>query len=137
MIQNYYNTATMEFFQYMLGNDDWYFPDHNMQMFAAPNKDTLLVPYDFDFSRVVSAVYAHRSDKNTYRGFCHTEEEYELTIDNFNRKKQEILNLYTTTDLLNAESKDHSLRLIRSFYSIINDQKRLKLEILDNCEDDY
>lgn len=137
MIRNYHNTATMEFFQFMLGNDDWYFPDHNIQMFAAPNKDTLLVPYDFDFSRMVSAVYAHRSDKNTYRGFCHTEEEYELTIDNFNRKKQEILNLYTTTDLLNAESKDHSLRLIRSFYSIINDQERLKLEILDNCKDDY
>jgi len=104
---------------------------------AAPNKDTLLVPYDFDFSLMVSAIYAHRSDNNTYRGFCHTEEEYKLTIEKFNRKKQEILNLYTTTDLISEESKDHSLRLIRSFYSIINNQKRLKLEILDKCEDDY
>lgn len=52
-------------FEYMIGNTDWGFVDsRNVYMLKTPGSDKIgLIPYDFDFSGLVSAPYARpRSD---------------------------------------------------------------------------
>ncbi len=133
---NYSSSTLIDLFQFMLGNADWGFPDHNLQVFAAPKKDSLMVPYDFDLSGMVNADYSHLKNENDYRGFCHSQMEYDRVIANFNLRKTEILDLYKTTELLNPANKDHSLGLIEKFYGIINDPTKFKAEVLEKCSSD-
>lgn len=56
-------TALVVMFQYMIGNTDWDLPMHrNVELIRKNNGDKMLVlPYDFDFSGLVSAPYASPS----------------------------------------------------------------------------
>jgi hypothetical protein len=78
-------TALMSVFQYLIGNTDWslltaYNADtccHNVDLFDVEGR-LLPVPYDFDFSGVVNAIYAEpnpnlrikRVTQRRFRGYC-------------------------------------------------------------------
>jgi hypothetical protein len=60
-----YQAALTVMFQYMIGNTDWEIPMlRNVRLVRAPQSGkTLLVPYDFDFSGLVSAPYSSPSSE--------------------------------------------------------------------------
>ena len=135
ILSNYHSTALVDFFQLMLGNADWYFPDHNLMGFAASSQDTLLIPYDFDLSGIVNADYSHMSHEMEYRGFCHSDENYTRIINHFNNKREGIVNLYKNTELLDDENRMNSLRRIETFYAIINDRSKFTTEVVGLCNE--
>lgn len=58
--------ALVVMFQYLIGNTDWDLPMHrNVELFKRNQSDKLLaLPYDFDFSGLVSAPYASPSSES-------------------------------------------------------------------------
>lgn len=138
-IPNYHNPPTMELFQYMIGNDDWAIPDHNMKVFV--NNDSggrIMVPYDFDLSKVVSAEYAYfNGARKIFRGFCRTKKEFITSFRLFNQQKRKIEELYFEFEFLDQDKKDKTLKFIERFYRIINNQERRQVEIFDHCSDDF
>lgn len=61
--------ALVAMFQYLIGNTDWDFSMHrNLQLIRLKDSDKILpLPYDFDFSGLVSAPYASPSSESGLR----------------------------------------------------------------------
>lgn len=135
------NTVAM--FNYMIGNTDWSIPGlHNVKLikeseFGAP----ICVPYDFDWSGLISAPYAVPSEKlgipnvqtRLYRGFCIGEAEFNTLFDHFLSKQSAILDLFTNFELLDEKTRKKSVGYLESFFGIISNPKRRKNEIMGNC----
>ena len=137
-VPNYHNPPTMELFQFMIGNTDWGIPDHNVKVFRSEDDEGhIVVPYDFDLSRLVNASYSFPEDGRVFRGFCRPKPEFEFYFELFNDKKPVIEKLYYDFGLLEAAHKQAALRVIDGFYRIINHEERRKKEIFDRCGDDF
>ncbi len=135
---NYHNPPTLELFQFMIGNNDWGIPDHNVKVFQMHDDEGhLVLPYDFDLSRLVNASYSFKEDRREFKGFCRPAEEFDYYFEFFNDHKPAIERLYHEFDLLEAANKQEALRFIDRFYKIINHPERRKKEILDRCSDDF
>ncbi|MBX2840395.1 MAG: hypothetical protein KTR26_01390 [Flammeovirgaceae bacterium] len=125
---DYQQSTLLSVFQFLIGNTDWFLPDHNMKVMVNQAGDTTAIPYDFDLSGMVNAPYAHQYHnfgmKNIrdrkFMGFCRNESEYKEVFNLFNNKKEEILSLYRQFPHLNEDQKTASLDYIESFYTIIN-----------------
>src|SRR5829696_3251339 len=86
----------MMMFEYMIGNTDFsIYALHNVKLVQRPDKAIHPVPYDFDYSGLVSAPYA-APDRNLmltsvrdrfYRGPCRRQEQIDPYIANFVAKK--------------------------------------------------
>jgi hypothetical protein len=137
-LPNYHNPPTMELFQYMIGNDDWGIPDHNMKVFKLnDNTGNVMVPYDFDLSHIVNAEYAYLDrERKAFRGFCHTKNEFMASFRMFNDKKQSIKDLYDHFDKLDPLKKEQTLKFIERFYRTINSAEKRKTKIFDHCSDE-
>ena len=90
-------------FQYLIGNEDWsaIWPEnnkpccHNMKPLLTAAGKVIPLPYDFDYSGIVDAPYAHAIPPNNdvrrrrYRGLCVTQTDLAETLPLFlNRKRQ-------------------------------------------------
>lgn len=132
-------------FQYMIGNTDWYVGNmHNIKLLKSKNIAELspyVIPYDFDYSGVVNAIYAVPNEQlgiekvtdRLYRGPCFTLEEIEYLLKDFNEKKEEIISLYENSPYLEKYSKREATAFLESFFEIINNPRRIKNEILSTC----
>jgi hypothetical protein len=136
-VPNYNNPPTMELFQYMIGNDDWGIPDHNMKVFKIKNNaGHVVVPYDFDLSHVVNADYAYLDrERKRFRGFCLTKKEYMKSFGLFNSRKEEFRELYDNFEMLDQTKKEQTLKFIDRFYRTINSPERRQTKIFDQCGD--
>ncbi len=127
-------------FQYMIGNTDWNFSKrHNIRLLLCDNDyGPSPIPYDFDYSGLVNAVYAkpHHMMPITdvvqrmlqWRGSV--DEDFSETIALFEAKKEEI---YAVTDNLQGLSKvekDSIHSYIDDFYVSIDSPQKIKGEIL-------
>jgi len=131
-------------FQYFIGNTDWStFALHNVELIRQPDGSYLPVPYDFDFSGAVNAPYAtvdpklsvQRVRDRLYRGFCYPEEEYTKAFTLFNEKKDAIYALYRDPigNLMDKRTVEETLKYFDEFYKTINDSRRARREIIENC----
>ncbi len=142
-----FDTATfdlMALFQYMIGNTDWNVSNlHNIKLISIDNKKwpkPIPVPYDFDYSGVVNAMYAVNEIPGLdnvrdryYMGICRTEKYYMPVIKLFREKKQEIYDVFTNCNRLNAYNKKDVISYLDSFYDIIKDDKYIGKRIYGNC----
>jgi len=139
----YEHMAKLAVFQYMIGNTDWAVTTlHNVKLFTS---DTTLpayaIPYDFDWSGIVNAVYAvplprfgtTSVTERVFRGFCRPMDELKITFEFFNSKKAEIYGLYQNFDLLKESERKRILAYLDDFYRIIGNDKLIKVEFLDAC----
>ncbi|MCK5838642.1 MAG: hypothetical protein KAG99_02280, partial [Bacteroidales bacterium] len=88
---NYKLVNLMAVFLYMVGNPDWSVSLlHNIKIVqTSPYGLPLAVPYDFDYCGVVNTSYAAPAEvlgiaavtERIFRGFCRSEEEFQLTFD--------------------------------------------------------
>lgn len=137
-----------EFFQYMIGNTDWSmlraadeFCCHNGMLVETGDDNLLPVPYDFDASGLVDAPYAAPSEElgidrvtqRLYRGFCRGDDVVAATIADFNRQKDSFYALIDAFPGFTKATRIKTTRYLDRFYETINDPKRRKREIDDEC----
>lgn len=143
--------AMVALLQYMIGHVDWSMtggPEgknccHNFKLLQAKNGQGPIYPvaYDFDFSGLVNASYATPPDgirmrtvsQRLYRGFCHFNDRLPDAIVVIIAAKPDIERLIREFEPLNRSNRDKASRYIKSFFDIINDQKRLQRNIYGRC----
>ena len=139
-----YHDALASLFQYFIGNTDFsIYALHNMELVTQPDGNFLPVPYDFDFSGVINANYATTDPKlaiqrvrdRLFRGYCRSYEDYEKAIGKFNEQKDAIYALYSDPigKRLKPKIVEGTLKYFDDFYKTINDSKRAKREIMEDC----
>lgn len=132
-------------FQYMIGNTDWQVAARqNLKLvklldFKEPNP--YVVPYDFDYTGMVNAVYAVPADvlgidkitERIYWGQCYTREEFKKAIDQHLDRKEEIYALYNEFEYFDNNSRSQSINYLNSFYKIIENDKSWQLIFMKGC----
>jgi hypothetical protein len=139
----YNHMSTLAMFQYFIGNTDWAVSTlHNIKLFAT---DTLqppyAIPYDFDWSGVVDAVYAkpqprfgiEEVSQRLFRGFCRSRAQFTAQFEYFKSKKNTIYELYEHFEPLHQKQKKDALKYYDEFYEIIENDAMVKIEFLDQC----
>lgn len=138
------STRLMSVFEYFIGNTDWSTAGlHNVKLTRDGNAILRPVAYDLDWSGVIGARYARPDPRlpirdvrqRLYRGPCMKAEEIAPIVAIFNSKKAEIYQMYDDFKLLTPDNLKRTKEYFDDFYSTINDQKKLKREILENCQE--
>jgi len=131
-------------FEYMIGNTDWSVPNrHNIALMRLKDSSVApyAVPYDFDFSGMVSASYAKPGEgldienvrQRYYLGFSRTMDEINLAIAEFKKQKNIIYNLVTNFNSLSAGSKKEMLAYLDGFYNVISKPTRIETEFINKA----
>jgi len=137
-------TCLMDMFQYMIGNTDYSIYElHNIIMIGDSSRrfPPIAIPYDFDWSGLVSAIYAvphplintEKVTERVYRGFKKEPAIVARTINIFNMKKQEIYQLFENFELLDDKEKKKSIKYLDGFYSVINDERMVQIEFFEHA----
>jgi len=139
-----FHTCMMDMFQYMIGNTDYSaYELHNIKLIRDETRrlPPLAIPYDFDWSGLISAHYAVpnsrlNTDKVTervYRGFKKRPEIVYYCIDKFNLKKNEIYQLFNDFELLSTKERKHVIKYLDEFYQIINNKRMVHNEFVNGA----
>jgi len=135
----------MTVFQYMIGNTDWSVPSlHNIKLFKTKDPlkfNPLAVPYDFDYSGMVNAVYAIPHEnlsiktvrQRLYMGYCIPEDDLMKVLELFKQNKENFYALVNNFKLLDKNHKDEMLEYLNEFFSIIEKPYNVKAHIIEFC----
>jgi hypothetical protein len=141
-----FDTFVMSLFQYMIGNTDWSVPGlHNIQIIQLDSGTFprhLALAYDWDFTGLVRTRYAvpdYRLRIRTvrdrlYRGICPSEPDVAKAIALFNEKRAAILAVYDDIPGLKPSVARDGRAYIEDFFRIINDPRRVRRDIVGECE---
>jgi hypothetical protein len=129
-------------FQYLIGNTDWSVAAlHNIVLVRDSLGILFPVPYDFDWSGVISPPYAQPDPRlgirtvrdRTYRGACRTADDFAPLFAQFNAAKDSIYALYRGQPDLEPKRVEQALGYYDEFYRTINEPRRAKRELIDAC----
>ena len=135
-------TGLVAMFEYLIGNTDFsYAALHNIVLIRDSAGTVFAVPYDFDWSGVVSASYAVPDSRlgiksvreRLYRGYCRTPEQLGPTIARFDDRKDSIYALFRSQEGLDPKHAEQTLRYFDEFYRTINDPRAANREFVRNC----
>jgi hypothetical protein len=135
-------TVLVAVFQYFVGNTDWSVrTPHNIILLADSLGRLHPVPYDFDWSGVISTRYARpdtslpiRSvQERIYAGYCASPEDFEAIFARFRRQRAAIEALYDLAPLERGHA-ERARRYYDEFFRLIDDPRRLRREMLRNCQ---
>ncbi len=138
-------TGLLAVFQYMIGNTDWSVAGlHNIVLIrdsAGGGGLVYPVPYDFDWSGVISTPYAIPDSRlgirtvrdRIYRGTCRTPDDFAPLIARFNAAKDSIYALYHGLPDLEAKGVEQALGYYDELYRTINEPRRVKHEFIQGC----
>lgn len=136
-----YHTAMVGVFQYFAANTDYSIPGlHNIELIQ--NTEAVFpIAFDFDWSGAIAAPYAKPDPKvqvrnvttRVYRGYCPPAEHFTKVFAAFNEKKDAIYALYTDLKPLDREHVKRAHRYFDEFYSVINDPRKVRSEIMESC----
>jgi hypothetical protein len=144
------NVKKISVFQYIIGNSDWQFTSRHNIIIMQPNDTTLApyaVPYDFDFSGFVNAVYTKPkgvpdeflASKRVYKGLCYTNDEFKDIFEFYLKLKPKFESIINNMGFLSKSKRKERIRYINYFYTVINSSELFKRDFLDVCktEKDY
>jgi hypothetical protein len=134
-----------ELFQFLIGNTDFSLfagaDDccHNakvIQIKAGPG-GYIPVPYDFDLSGIVNAPYAVTNPsleidsvtERLFRGTACPPEVLDATIRHFLSKRDAILKLWATTELLEERDRREAVAYLEEFFAIISNPTAVQKQI--------
>jgi hypothetical protein len=138
--------ALLALFQFMIGNWDW-------SIRAAPGEScchngkplgneaiVIILPYDFDQSGIIDAEYAQpRSYLNirsvrqrVYRGYCAMNGELDWAIERMNERRAALERAFDSQPVA-ERARARAFDYVESFYELINDPKRIRRDIIDDC----
>jgi hypothetical protein len=136
--------SLVEVFQYFVGNTDFsMFRIHNAKLIGDMAGPVFPIPYDFDFSGVISARYAkpdvslpiRNVRQRLYRGICRPQEELDAAIRTFNEKKDAIYELYRSQPALEEKFLERSLEYYDKFYETASDPGKVRRDLVRNCRE--
>ena len=123
-------------FEYFIGNTDWAVPGrHNVKIIYEPVEGEkghrYAVPYDFDYTGFVNASYAKPPEglpieqvrERLFLGYCKTPEQYQVAIDRFLEKKEELYQVIEMFPYLNKGIKKSCIKYLDEFFKIVNHPK--------------
>jgi hypothetical protein len=139
-----YESALFGVVQYFVANTDYSVRAlHNVVLVM---KDDVYIPVarDFDWSGAVNARYATPNPllktrtvtQRVMRGLCAPEEEYNKVFELFKAKKDAIYGLYKDelmAPIMKPNVVNNTLKYFDEFYAIINDPRKAKREIVEQC----
>ena len=129
-------------FQYMIGNTDWSVAGlHNIVLVRDSGRVVYPVPYDLDWSGVISTPYAQPDSRlgittvreRLYRSGCRTASDFAPIFARFNAQKDAIYGLYRAQPWLEAKRVKQSLDYYDEFYRIINDAGATRRAMMTLC----
>lgn len=145
-------SAIMDVFQFLIANND-FSPIrvvdgedccHNVKLLSDPSiSDKIFpVPYDFDMSGLVNAVYASPPEQipiksvrtRYFRGRCKSPELWEKTFALFQLKRNEILGLFENSQDLDSTYKKNTGKFLQKFYRVLDNPKLTQRQILRRCK---
>jgi len=134
-------------FNYMIGNTDWSVPAmHNVIIFSQPHtgpKDLgTIVPYDFDFSGIVNAEYAHPFEslpiksirERLYLGLCRSEESFKKSLSEFLEKKEEFYKVINSFPYLREKSKKDMIMFLSGFFHDFDRKNTIVYKLINDCK---
>jgi len=133
---------TASLFQFMIGNTDWSIAEfHNAVLLRLGGGGFVPVPYDFDFSGLVDASYAvvnptlgiDSVTDRLYRGFCGATLPYAMVYENFESKKEVILEMIETMEPFSGGTRRHLRNYVNGFYRVLESDGRRDREINRSC----
>jgi len=124
--------CTMAVFQYMIGNVDWSIPMMRNVKIVKPYRGEgkkTAVPYDFDYSGLVSPSYASANTQlgqqdirdRIYLGFEVSDEVMRPVLNTYLEKEQELLDYVKNFKLLNSQGRYEVQKYLESFFEILRD----------------
>ena len=134
--------ARMTFFEYLIGNVDLsVIGQHNVRLVQMPNKTVYPVPYDFDYSGLVDAVYAHPPPElkiatvreRLFRGPCRTVPQWESLFAQVREVKPAITAIYDALPGLDPKRQRRTLAYIDEVYRVIDRPADVKTVFMTDC----
>lgn len=143
--------AVLGLFQFMLGNTDWSAHRgppgepccHNLAVLGPTEAESDLtpVPFDLDSTGLVDPPYAAPVEslpirsvrQRLYRGYCSSNSLLPAAIARFQATRVDLMALFENDQLLNSGSKRRARRYIDSYFDVLDDPKKLKKRLLDDC----
>lgn len=135
-------TALMGLLAYMVGNTDFSFSArHNLEFI---NKQGVIYPilFDYDQAGVINTPYAipdaslgvQRVTDRVYRGLCVPTDTLKQVLADIKAKRPQIEGFYKDTvgKMLGGMS-GYSLRFLNGFFSDIENEGKVKRDIIDKC----
>ena len=142
---NRLHTTFVSIFQYMIGNADWAIPPHHNIKLVVP-KDSLTVPpyilpYDFDFSGAVNAIYAtpplnadyEKVTERKYLGFKRNMDEVKPIVARFLEKEADVYKLINDFSLFKPETKKEMTTFLEGFFNEMRDEKKVQKVFVDGA----
>ena len=135
-------TVLVAVFQYFIGNTDWSVrAPHNIILLSDSLGRLRPVPYDFDWSGVISTRYARPDTslpiksvkERIYAGYCASPEDFEAIFTRFRQQRAAIDALYDLAPLERGHA-ERARRYYDEFFRLIDDPRRLRREMLRNCQ---
>lgn len=142
---NRQHTTMVSMFEYMISNSDWNVPARQNVKLIRPEDSAkakpYIVPYDFDYSGAVNALYAEPApylgiEKVTdrlYQGFPRTAAELKEVIAVFLQKENDVYKTISDFPLLKKKPKEEMLAFIQGFYTIIKDETNIQKIFIDKA----
>ena len=144
-------TAVAELFMLLIANSDYSVLQggegedccHNAKVIAPEGAENgfIPIPYDFDMSGLVHAVYAAPPDllpiksvrTRYYKGLCQPPEVIASSIAHVQSKHDEIIALFANSNELESKEKERTLKYVERFFEILDSTKRTEREIIKRC----
>jgi hypothetical protein len=130
-------------FQFMIGNTDWWIHTrHNVDILKLEDEALIPLPFDFDYAGMINTPYAIPSRElpianvkdRFFKGSCKPPENYNSSINLFNDKRNEIIQLIQNAEFLDNKYKKNSIRYIEDFYGIVNNLKKFSQYVYGTCD---
>ncbi|MEM9720132.1 MAG: hypothetical protein AAGA10_12815 [Bacteroidota bacterium] len=131
--------TTLYVFQCMIGNLDWDLGlVKNIKAIDMGEEiPPIIVPYDFDFSKLVNAPYTFPYvgglERQVFRGICRSEEEVEKVWTYFQTQKKPVLDLYKKFDLLDPLYRKECIGTLKAFYKNIKNLDEVQANFSEFC----
>ncbi len=139
-------------FEYMISNLDWDMLSghagdpccHNHKLIganAAARAGVVPVPYDFDYSGLVSAPYAippegiHISSVRTrfYRGYCRFNDQLPIVIADVRARRAAFYGVIDNEPMLDDAHKRGAHSFLDGFFSVLDDPAHTASELTNHC----
>jgi len=132
--------ATVYIFQYLIGNTDWSLVTADEDDTCCHNGDLLkigsvrfYVPYDFDLSGLVNAIYARpdpslnisRVTQRRYRGYCISTDALHDALSAIKARQVDILDVISQLPGLSQKETEATVKYLEKFFDKANDDDKI------------
>lgn len=130
-----YSYTLFQVFQFLIGNTDWLLPTcKNSEIVSLESGLMVPIPYDFDFSGMVSAEYAtpdpafglYSVRERYFLGHQKSLEELEPVFELFKEKREDLIKVIENFEYLSKRERKAMIGYLKSFYKILDKPKKIK-----------